>query len=609
VRTALSLSSWKLDRNWDPLRQPARDPALRQPDFEDRYDFQTVFYDLFWAEDGQTIIAVAPPLMNLESELDLQFRALPSGDRCAFRIDRRVLIDRITITPPPGTVALVVESSAGCIWLAPQPNLATAFSGLRALFTLSKDNHLAWIRDWALFYVRNHGCNAVVVYDNGSTRYTPTALAEVLASVPGLERVLVVDWRFPYGAFDLRQSPALNRIDAVHCQWGCFEHARLRLFPAAASVSNADIDELVVSDTGESVFEAAERSPVGYIAYRGFWIECPPEDMTTEVARAPRHRHFCKTTPQREGCPSKWTVAPGRTPSDVQWGVHEVWGIADDLSHSFEFRHLKPINTDWDFDRPAEAQLRTEGALNPEATIEDGVFKAALARAFPDGERLVLPQPRGSASAYAMRLQAGTLARAGRLEAALQAAEQACSLSPEHPNFAFFLSQMLRRLGHDEQAAAAEQKAQSLHHHSPHHFFQAGYECFCLGRHDEGAALVMRAVEMDPTITDHAVYLIRQLLMRGDLRGARAAATLADAHCPPESRQHLDIELVTLLLREGAVEEASEIARRAVDRAPDDLAALMALFQTLRALRRFDAALELLDRALVLAAARGGGDR
>ena len=56
-----------------------------------------------------------------------------------------------------------------------------AFAGRNCLMTLSRDNALDWIRDWAAFHVREHGADAVLFFDNGSTDYRPE---EILAASP-----------------------------------------------------------------------------------------------------------------------------------------------------------------------------------------------------------------------------------------------------------------------------------------------------------------------------------------------------------------------------------------------------------------------------------------
>jgi tetratricopeptide (TPR) repeat protein len=606
------LTSWSLDPAWDPLRRPPRDSAIRSFNYEDCFDFRTVFFDVFWDHEGKNIIALGPPLLNLQADLDIRFRALPSGDLCAQTLDHRVLVDRFTIRVPPGTTGLMAESRVGSVLLAPQPNLSALFAGTRALFTLNKDNDPAWVRDWARFYAVNHGCDAVAVYDNESTRYDSVELAKTLQEVPGIRRAVVIDWDFPYGAFDLRQTPSLNRIDSIYCQWGCFEHARLRLFRSAAGVTNADVDELIVANPSEgrgerTIYEAAEASPTGAVLFPGFWINCHPADLTAEIARTPRHRHFWKTNPLREGSEPKWTVVPARLPEEAQWDVHTIRGIERPITTEFTFRHFRPLNTNWNVDQPGLDALRTDAALDADATVEDLVLKAALDRAFPpaEGER-PLPARREDGSADALRLRAGALLRGGAVEAALATTRRARELEPAHVNLALFEADLLRQLGRVEEAAAAEQDAARLREASPHWIFQMGYEAVQNGEIIQGIAEMRRAVDLAPYLHLHAVLLARTISThRGDHAAAWAVADLAQRHCPDEGRPKLDLLRVALLMSNSAPGEVFPILGRILDRIPNDGRPLMYMARALNANGRHQEALRHLDRALEILGAPG----
>ena len=56
-------------------------------------------------------------------------------------------------------------------YLLVRPNCSEIFRGRRVVLAMSRDNELQWIKDWVLFVVRNHGADAVLLYDNASTKY------------------------------------------------------------------------------------------------------------------------------------------------------------------------------------------------------------------------------------------------------------------------------------------------------------------------------------------------------------------------------------------------------------------------------------------------------
>src|SRR5665213_36842 len=69
---------------------------------------------------------------------------------------------------------------------------------------------------------------------------------------------------FKYGP---QSTLAQGLWDSDFYQLGAWEHARWRFLTQARSAMNTDIDELVVSARGRSVFEAAERSLFGIARY------------------------------------------------------------------------------------------------------------------------------------------------------------------------------------------------------------------------------------------------------------------------------------------------------------------------------------------------------
>jgi hypothetical protein len=81
-RRDVYLSSWSVDLDRDPIRNPPRPLSLRHLDYEDNFDFTTIFYDCFWDHTGGAIILIGPPLANLETDLDLAIVACPSMVEC-----------------------------------------------------------------------------------------------------------------------------------------------------------------------------------------------------------------------------------------------------------------------------------------------------------------------------------------------------------------------------------------------------------------------------------------------------------------------------------------------------------------------------------------------
>lgn len=343
-------------------REPTRPPEFRHDDFDAKFDDDTLFYDCVTLSPGK-IVLFGPPFFNLKGVLEkMAVTALPSLEPCLFRLREMDRHGQIVVDAPVGTVALELRIGEDLVTATLQPDHADAFAGRRVLLTQSRNNHLHWIKDWITFNRDLHGADAVLLYDNNSTRYGLDEILDTIAGIDGIATAHVVEWPFKFGP----QGDGSGRFwDSDFCQHGVLEHARWRFLQKALSVQSSDIDELILSRDGRSVFEAAERSAFGVVAYRGRWA------MGTERTQAPLHsenrshrdydivlrpqwrRRLGIVRTDTAACPSKWTAVPAKCPPKSQWGIHSIhgWLPSRILSPNFSYRHFREISDSWKYDR------------------------------------------------------------------------------------------------------------------------------------------------------------------------------------------------------------------------------------------------------------------
>ena len=343
------------------VREPTRPREHRGEDFDARYDATTLFYDAFRGRDGRAVL-LGPPFLNLKPALAaMTVVAEPAGTACAFVIREWDRHGQVLVDVPDGTTHVALRSAIGTFRIAIAPSDVDLFAGRRVLFTLSKNNRLGWIQDWIRFARDIHGADAVLLYDNDSSHYRAEDLARAVGGVEGIAVARIVSWPFRYGPQGL---DARRFWDSDYCQHGAWEHARRRFLEAAASAQNADVDEMVVSPDGGSVFEAAEDDPFGIVRYRGRWVVGIGEPAEAPGA-ATRHTDF-QTVLRAEmrrrlgilprdvlACPAKWTLVPSRCPENAQWRVHTVdrWPAALRMSARFGYRHFREISDNWKYAR------------------------------------------------------------------------------------------------------------------------------------------------------------------------------------------------------------------------------------------------------------------
>ncbi|WLR97746.1 hypothetical protein [Shinella sumterensis] len=342
-------------------REPQRPAEFRTDDFDRKFDSDVLIYDAFRRLDGK-IVLLGPPLFNLEPLLRPDsIRALPGNGVCAFRyrkLDRHM---QIIVEAPAGCTALSLTLGGHRAEVVVGANLSERFAGRRVLLTKTKNNDPVWIRDWVSFNQRFHGADALLLYDNLSDTDVTQAVKEELRRLGGLEAVEVLSWPFKFGPQGL---DARRFWDSDFCELGALEHARWRLLAEARSVQTGDVDELLLSTSGRSVFAAAEKDPFGVVRYRGRWIVGTDR---TKVLDGTLRRHAQYDTVLRRrmarrlgllaydsvACPPKWTAVPRRCPEKAQWGVHRIlsWLPAMRVSTDFCYRHFREITSNWKYDR------------------------------------------------------------------------------------------------------------------------------------------------------------------------------------------------------------------------------------------------------------------
>ena len=329
-------------------RTAKRPIKFRDSNFEKEFDSATVFYDIFLSYDNSELIFVGPPAWNLDFELmhcEIKFNghkltAKLRGndlDRCSVY---RIAIDKDLVQIQN---RISFEAFGSTSLLSVGDNEASHFQDRRVLMTMSKNNPLIWIKDWVSYYVRHHGADAVLLFDNNSDIYSPLEVKESLEEISGIERAAVVDWPFKYGP----QGGFARFWDSDFTQVGAYQTARYRFLSHSKSVLNVDIDELVVDDfSNSSVFEVAERSDQGGIAFNGRWIE-PILVNDGFEGEFPRHMDFAYYSEKENRCSTKWCISPKAIKNSQQWKIHTIRDMDNSPSDVFSLRHFRGISTGW----------------------------------------------------------------------------------------------------------------------------------------------------------------------------------------------------------------------------------------------------------------------
>ena len=333
--------------------------SWRAENFDARYDFHTLIYDAVYLPARGIVALFCPKLLNFAK---LLARAEIRLDGARVRpgwIRRHRRYDVVPLPAKCQPAELSIDLGDWRAAVPVNPAEPEAFAGMNCLMTLSRNNALEWIHDWALFHARAHGARGIVFIDNGSDAYDLGAIEETLARVPGIERIRVLAANHPYGPVGGRRKPTKGKF----LQAGVTNIARWRYFRAARAVLVNDIDELVVSPAGQSLFDATVAAPGGYLKVRGVWRLA---DLVPGVM--PRHRDHIYPPAADEICPAKYCIVPNGPLRRYSWGTHALdrhWLSSRYETTDFRYFHCRSISDLWKRDRAERSNAHLDA--DPEA--------------------------------------------------------------------------------------------------------------------------------------------------------------------------------------------------------------------------------------------------
>ncbi len=171
----------------------------RRPGYEDAFDATTLWFDAIWIDGRVTLIC--PTLNNLAGLLK-RCRLTLDGRHVRASIQNFYRHSVVTLRSPQRPQRIALEIDGQRIETAVQLPQPARFRGRNVIVTMSKNNDLCWIEDFARFHAETQGAEAIIFIDNGSTDYGHEALQQVLERA-GLD-ALVLGTELRYGPRGLK---------------------------------------------------------------------------------------------------------------------------------------------------------------------------------------------------------------------------------------------------------------------------------------------------------------------------------------------------------------------------------------------------------------------
>ncbi|WP_237218414.1 hypothetical protein [Rothia nasimurium] len=355
--------------------------------FEEKYDFHTFAYHAYWNTAGDKAILICPPFGNFRDTVKLgdQKIALTDADSEYLTVYKYPRYYRVEVAEElldaRGQLPVYVNDSEAYS-LKIQDNISDLFRDLKILHTLQKDNNLEWIYDWVKYYISVHEIDAVVIFDNGSTKYSIEEIKETVISAGNgkLKKVIIFDWDFPYG-------PAMSPWTSFFLQPSTFAVAHEYIYQYADFVVNTDIDEYILeSDT--SLSQALDESGTGSLVIHGHWIEnIPLPGAHLEESSSPRVWQFGYFNPTRLNS-GKWVSRPqDLNDPTVHFSEHWISGRSLTADPRFRVAHFTALTSGW-FDPSRKDQMQLDDTLRIDPLLIKSL-KKAFPEKMPESTRLI----------------------------------------------------------------------------------------------------------------------------------------------------------------------------------------------------------------------------
>lgn len=345
TQTITRLTSLTIPPELGLRRDPPPRAKVTSEAFWDLYDSTTLFYTAIYDAVVRQLHVFAPPMLNFSLVVKRAQFYLNGQKLDAPHVIHAEKFDQlIFVNIPSGSIlTMAVDGTESAM---PVLSCDSArFAGRRVVYTMSRNNDLAWIKDWMIWNQQMHKADAVLIVDNGTTAYEADELAATLRSVAGYNRAEVMQVPSRYGP-DI--TTAHRAQDGAFLQTALMNAFWMLWLRYARAVLNVDVDELIVSASGEAIFDAVESATFGLVMATGHWRYAAPGSPVV------RHRDHTLMLPGDTACPPKYCLRPDGLAARQTLKVHGVKNFKRvpfvNREH-FTFLHCRNISTSWKYDR------------------------------------------------------------------------------------------------------------------------------------------------------------------------------------------------------------------------------------------------------------------
>jgi hypothetical protein len=334
-------TGWVLEDDSPYWRKPTRPEKLQDNLFRKQFDYQTIIYDCFYSADKKYAICICPPFNNLEPYIrSMRITAVTPDDRkylCSKPdiIQLKNCAELWIELPNNISDILCFETKMGNIIIRIGENLCHLCRNKKVIFTKQKNNEISVIVDWINCNIALHSIEAVILFDNGSDKYSIQTLANTINSQTNIETLIICEWEYTFGPTGGISRPRLLPFtkhknipyDSTFLQHGILQCCYWRFLQDAKAVIQCDIDEILITEDGENIFDKLLHSDTGVLYAEDIRLKKISNKFYDD--NIDKNIYFYLPVQIRRTPATKYVFIPARINRGCQLNVHEIIFVSD----------------------------------------------------------------------------------------------------------------------------------------------------------------------------------------------------------------------------------------------------------------------------------------
>lgn len=315
------------------IREIPRKKELRQPNYMERFDLNSLFYDV--AIYKNKLMFLAPPIYKQTSIFSLakiSINGVQLTQEPVFVQEWKVT--RVSYYLPDDMVNMIncyknVEIEFDCGYINQKLNIAVKthdfLAGRNVIIAINKDNKLQWIKDWLEWNVKVNGFDSAIIFDNNSETYDIEEFKSDFFNIKGLKNLLIINYPIKFGPLNFVKNGERSGFDSDYAQYVDLAIARFKYCGKASTFSSCDIDEYIYPESDTKLVDAVRKTNGGVISVSGFIVDkIFDEPISSSMNLRAKDFHYVnRKTVKKEGM-RKYIVDLAKIPENMQLWLHGV---------------------------------------------------------------------------------------------------------------------------------------------------------------------------------------------------------------------------------------------------------------------------------------------